>query len=215
MTDQLSLYNGALRFLGQRSLVSLAENRESRRMLDEVWNDGAINACLEQGWWKFATRTVQLTADPSFVSGFGYRYKFDRPTPGDYVRLGGFCADQYLRSTIDAYVVEGGFFYCDVNPVWMAYVSNDPAFGLNYAIWPETFNQFVQAFIGTQAMARFKKTPAEQKGYLDQLRDLKRDARSKDAAEGPVKQMQLGSWARARLGGNLGGDRLRGGRLTG
>lgn len=213
MTDKLSLYNGALRDLGQRSLTSLSENRESRRMLDDVWNDGAQQTILELGWWKFATRTVQLSFNPSFTGPFGYRYQFTRPT--DYVRLGAFASDQYLRGTIDDYVSEGGFFYCDVNPIWMAYVSNDPAFGLNYAIWPGTFNQFAEAWLANEAAARFKKTAAERTELENALTKAKHDALSKDAAEGPVKKMRISGWGRARMGGGFPLDRLRGGRLIG
>ncbi len=39
--DQLSLYNRALLIMGQRFLSDLSEEREPRRLLDQVWNDGA------------------------------------------------------------------------------------------------------------------------------------------------------------------------------
>ena len=34
--DQLSLYNNALTVLGERKIASLTENREPRRVLDDV-----------------------------------------------------------------------------------------------------------------------------------------------------------------------------------
>lgn len=213
MPSKLTLYNGALRMLGQRSLASLAENRESRRNLDESWDDGAQVGILEQGWWKFATRSVQLTFDPSFTRQFGYAYRFTRPD--DYTRLAAFSSDQYLRSTIDDYIVEGGAFYCDVNPLWMSYVSKSVDFGLNYSIWPQTFNEYAQGYLAERAAPRFKLSPAEKKDIHDQVVRLKHDALSKDVAEGPVKKMRVGSWGKARMGGGFPLDRLRGGRLIG
>ena len=41
-SDRLDVYNGALRRLGSRRLASLTENREPRRVLDDIWNNGAL-----------------------------------------------------------------------------------------------------------------------------------------------------------------------------
>jgi hypothetical protein len=38
--SKLKLYNDALGILGERRLASLTENREPRRVLDEVWDAG-------------------------------------------------------------------------------------------------------------------------------------------------------------------------------
>ena len=70
MTDKLSLYNGALLECGERRLGSLTENTEPRHLLDQVWNEGAIRFMLNAGPWRFATRTVELTASTDVVSGW-------------------------------------------------------------------------------------------------------------------------------------------------
>ena len=44
-TDRLKLYNGALTIIGERSIASLTTNEESRRLLDNQWNDGAVRYC--------------------------------------------------------------------------------------------------------------------------------------------------------------------------
>ncbi|HET99682.1 MAG TPA: hypothetical protein ENH89_04810, partial [Aurantimonas coralicida] len=66
-TDQLALYNIALAAVGERSIASLTEGREPRRLLDEIWNRGAgaIEYFLEQGYWNFAIRTVQIDRSTS------------------------------------------------------------------------------------------------------------------------------------------------------
>lgn len=77
--DQLSLYNNALTVLGERKIASLTENREPRRVLDDVWS-GAVKYCLEQGQWKFAIRTSKLTYSTDVNPVFGYRRAFERPS---------------------------------------------------------------------------------------------------------------------------------------
>ena len=97
--DQLGLYNQALYLLGERSLASLTENREPRRILDVVWR-GAVKFCLEQGQWKFALRTSKLTYSTDVIPTFGYSRAFERPT--DCVRLSKMCSDEYLKTPLNA-----------------------------------------------------------------------------------------------------------------
>ena len=58
MTDRLSLYNDALLLCGERALTSLSEDREPRRLLDQIWNSGGVNVCLAEGQWFFAMRAL-------------------------------------------------------------------------------------------------------------------------------------------------------------
>jgi hypothetical protein len=66
-TTKLSLYNGALRELGSRKLSSLSENRESRRVLDDIWDGGFRDEILESGLWTFAVRSIEIDRDSSAV----------------------------------------------------------------------------------------------------------------------------------------------------
>ena len=94
--SQLSLYNGALTILGERKLSSLTENRETQYKLTDIWDNDAVNRCLQMGQWNFAMRAVQLDASPSVTPSFGYQYAFDKPT--DYIRLSGLCTDEYYKN---------------------------------------------------------------------------------------------------------------------
>ena len=59
---KLRAYNGALvEVLGTRPLSSLAEDREPRRVLDQIWAGGAlVRYALERGDWNFATRAIEV-----------------------------------------------------------------------------------------------------------------------------------------------------------
>ena len=54
---RLSLYNDALLSVGQAPLATLTDNVEGRNLLDQVWNNGGVNLCLEEAQWEFAMRT--------------------------------------------------------------------------------------------------------------------------------------------------------------
>ena len=47
MASKLSIYNGALRAIGERRLASLTEDRASRRELDDAYDDVVAN-CLSR-----------------------------------------------------------------------------------------------------------------------------------------------------------------------
>lgn len=199
MTDRLSLYNGALRACGERELASLTEARKPRRLLDAVWNDGIVRWCLEQGFWNFATRTVELEAAPSVEPDFGYRYAFDKPD--DWVRTSAFCADAQFRVPVTAYADEAAFWFCDLPVVYVQYISDDDLYGLNMAAWPETFVKTVQLALANEVV-----TPlTHNEGRAERIgRDLKKslvDARSKDAMNQPTAFRPAGTFVRARLRG--------------
>ena len=127
-TTRLKLYNEALiTFLGERALGSLAENREPRRVLDAVWDNGAIDYCLEQGLWNFATRAQQITYSPSVEPPFGYRYAFTKPD--DYVRTAAVCSDERFNCPLTQYADEGGFWFADLDTLYVKYVSDDDQYG--------------------------------------------------------------------------------------
>lgn len=193
MTDRLSLYNGALQLIDERKLASLTENREPRRKLDDAWNGGAVRYCLEQGLWNFATRSVMIDYDSDFTAPFGFRNRFTKPD--DYVRTAAICSDEYFTSSVTSYSDERRAIFCDLETLYVQFVSDDAAYGNDLSNWPETFTQYVESYLA------FKISP---KGMRDDLKkEMKRrliDARSKDAMEQPVKFPPRGGWANSRLG---------------
>jgi len=78
MATKLGLFNGALLMLGERSLATLTENREPRRLLDIVWDGGGVRTCLEAGIWNFAVRAARIEYDPSAEPGFGLDRAFTK-----------------------------------------------------------------------------------------------------------------------------------------
>jgi hypothetical protein len=200
VTDKLGLYNGALRILKERRLASLGENREARRLLDEVYSDGttqgAVIACLEMGQWTFATRSGQLDYSPSVTPAFGYSYAFDQPA--DMVNICGIWADERMQQPLLDYRDERRFWYCDNQTIYIAYVSKDANYGIDLSLWPESFQSMVEAYLAKEIAGNL--TNGDDKVILAEkaFEAARTEARSKDAMKKPTAFLPPGTWATAR-----------------
>lgn len=202
VSSRLSLYNGALRELGSREIASLTEGRESRRVMDGIWNDGAVNYCLLQGFWKWSIRSQMITYDPNVSPGFGYQYAFE--LPDDFIRIYSICSDEDFDNPIIRYSDEAGYIYTDYDTIYLQYVSNDTDYGLNYSLWPEAFVQYVQQYMASQGCIRLTQNQSKKDAIDKALKKSLIDARSKDAMNMPVKFMHPGTWTMSRVRGRWG-----------
>lgn len=200
MTDTLSLYNGALRNCSERKLASLTEGVESRRLLDDIWNDGAVRYVLELGQWNFAVRTSMLTYSPSVSNpAFGYRYAVDRPS--DLVRLIAISGDEYFHMPLTAYRPEGAYFWSDLDTMYIQYVSDDDAYGADMSLWPQSFVKLFEAYLARELAPRLKNFSDTDRVNSEFMRKLA-DAKAKDAMEGPSQMPPAGNWVRSRSRGS-------------
>lgn len=196
MTTRLQLYNNSLLILGERKLASLSENRESRRVLDQVWDDGFVNNCLEEGLWNFAMKSIQLDYEPSITPEFGYNRAFERPT--DYVRTAAICSDEFFNDPLLEYSDEANHWFANIDTVYIKYVSDDEDYGSNLSIWPETFSQFAQGYMASLINMRITQSENKQEKLDKDLKRLLINARSKDAMAEATQFMPRGTWARSR-----------------
>lgn len=223
-TTRLQIYNGALQICKERSLTSLTENSKALRELDQVWNDGGIDYCLEQGQWYFAMRSIQLGYDPDEDPQFGYVYAFSKPD--DWILTSGLCSDERFTTALTDYVDEAGFWRADITPLYIKYVSNDDAFGNNLGIWPSSFTEFVQAYFASKVVLNLSGagklaeaimgTGGDERNGI--LYHRKLVAKSRAAMTQGTTYPATGSWVRARVGARKRGpmgDGGTGGALTG
>lgn len=204
MTDQLSLYNGALRLLKERKLASLTEGRESRRLLDDAWGDGrtygSVAYCLQDGQWAHARRTVQIDYSPSISPSFGYSYAFDHPT--DMVKPVAICSDERMQQPLLQYQDEGSYWYCDLQTIYVTYISNGATFGGDMSRWSEKFVKLVEAHLATEIAPNLTNSDGAIKLADIAYSRAVRAARSDDAMRQPTRFMPPGSWSTARRGGS-------------
>lgn len=141
MTDQLSLYNGALQKVGQPRLVALTDEGPARRALDDCYAK-VVKGCLEAGLWNFAMRFAEATTSPSVAANYGYRYVFDKPD--DWLRTAGVWEDGDKRSPLLDYDDRGSHWMANQETIYVQWVSNDEDYGLDLGLWPESFVEFVE-----------------------------------------------------------------------
>jgi hypothetical protein len=211
-TSRLAIYNGAVRLCGERKLSSVSEDRKSRRLLDGVWDDGGVRLCLEMGQWRFALRTVEIAKTDDFTREFGFSNAFTKPT--DLVRLVGLSHDEYFSTPFNQYTDEGDYWFADVDPLYVRYVSDDDEYGMDFAKWPESFNKFAQSYFAHEIVTDLTSDKEKWAIVEKTMRQRLTIARSNDAMKDPAKPLPTGSWVNSRAGRGR-SDRGNPGSLTG
>lgn len=207
MTTRLSVYNDALLYCGERALASLTEEREPRRLLDQVWNNGGLDDCLEQGQWYFAMRTIRIDYDTALDPEYGYQRVFSKPD--DWIITCSLCSDEYFQVPLLRYTDERGYWYADEDQLYVSYVSNDSNYGSDMSLWPNTFKEFVACHFASKIA--WKLTGATDKiGFIKKEREkLLTEAKNKNLMALPTTFPAKGGWSQAR---NRFGSRDRGNR---
>lgn len=206
-TDRLKLYNGACLLLGELGLnttTGLTENREIRSLLDAVWDDGGVRFCLEQGQWHFAMRTSRFDYDSSVTTQFGFTRAFAKPP--DWVSTSGMFSEDHLQNPLLQYADEAGYWYADVDEIYVRYISDDSAYGTNYANWPASFADYVKAYFAGRIVHRIPSasgkiefllgpTGRPDRGWVNHCLNI---AKNKAAMALPTTFPSRGTWAAAR-----------------
>lgn len=198
-TSRITLYNGALRLLGDRLLTSLVGNNESRRMLDASWDDNVVNRALEAGQWNFATRGMMYDYSPSVEPEFGYQRAFNKPD--DFVRTVAVCQDEYFRVPLTQYSDEAGYWFADLDTIYIKYVSNGATYGGDMARWPQSFVKYVEALLAADIAMPLKQNKQSRDDMLKIGEYLLVEAKSQNAMADPAKFLPTSSWVNARAGG--------------
>lgn len=200
--DQLDLYQRALLHLGERALASLTEAVPARRYLDGIWNSGAATlASLENGQWNFATRPAAFTYSPSVEPAFGYSRAFNKPT--DWVRTTAVSYDGYFENRLERYLDAAGFWFADLDTIYVKYVSKDAAYGLNIALWPESFINAHALYLAQMVCIRITGDKAKKEEMDIAYRLACEHADAIDGTNKPTILLPSGTWLGARRGNAL------------
>lgn len=198
MATKLSLFDDALLLCGERALSSLTEVREPRRLLDQVWSNGGVNYCLSQGLWHFALRSVQLDYDTNEDPQIGLNYAFS--TPSDWLTTAAICADEYFRDPMTEYVYEGGYWYADISPIYVRYVSSGLLYGGNIADWPVPFKEYCAAHFASKIVRKVTGDKDRVAFVVDEVKRTKHEAKSNGLMSQPTVFYPEGRWVRHRRG---------------
>lgn len=195
---QLQLYNDALMLCEERILASTSEPRKPRYLLDAVFSGGGVNACLEEADWIFARRTEQIVYDPSIQPSFGYIHAFQHPS--DWLRTSAISFDPYFESNLTQYQDEAGYWWSDLDTIYVKYISSDPAYGGNMALWSEAFKQFAAAHFASKIVGSLTHSQDIKDRVAAERKRTVEAARGKDGMNEPPGFFTRGQLSRARQG---------------
>lgn len=151
-TTKLGVFNNALTLLGERKLAGIYEARTPRYTLDDVWNLGAVDYCLELAKPRFAHKTVALTspvvsADTALDSVYAI--------PSDYVSIVEVYSDAALTEKVDRYMIEGRTILTNVpTTIYLRYVTNSKSLSQ----WNSAFSQMVVAYLAKETASKLNPT---------------------------------------------------------
>lgn len=200
-THKLGVYNGALRRLGSRPLASLTESRKPRRVMDGIWdNEAFVTSALEKGEWNFAIRSVEGVYSTSVEPPFGFRRAYNKPD--DLCRLAALSPDEYFRRPLvhDEYVDEAGYFFTDLDVIYMRYVSNGESYGFNSAEWTQAFRDYLESAMAWEACETITNSTSKRDRAQRDMEIALTQAKSLDAMQEGVKFLPAGSWVTAKSG---------------
>ncbi len=198
MPSKLSIYNGTLNVLGERNLASLTENREPRYKLDDIYDNDMIDRVLQHGQWKFAKRTTELQASTSITPAFGYQFAFELPT--DFIRTLAVASDAFFIQPLTQYDKEGSTIFCEIETLYLMYVSNDGQYGNDLSLWPGNFTEYVEHYMARKVAPTLTGLDYSDTALKKQVMDALSEAKATDAMEGPTKFPPKGNWASSRQG---------------
>lgn len=186
MATQLGIYNMALTHLGLSNILTIGEDRESRRVFDAIWSSVKAH-CLEQGMWVFALRSATIASTTLPAINYGHTYAHTKPSDCVYTYLVSANSSLYPQLTAEAMVEAEGLYFANATPLYVRYSSNDAAFGGAESRWSESFAQYVAAFLASQSCYRLTKSPdlkVALAGISDQLRQMAVNTSSVNATIG-------------------------------
>ena len=200
MASKLLVYNAALLLCGERKLGSLTENREPRRLLDDVFDGGAIKTCLEAAFWNFGTRSLRIEFDPSVAPDFGFTRAFVKPS--DWARTAVVSASEYFRPPFkdDQFADEAGHWFADIDTLYVKMVSNGADYGGDLGNWTESFARYFEAYLASRVAWKITRDKTTVAAINDEMKRRLKGAAAKDAMNSGTSVPPEGSWNRARHG---------------
>lgn len=193
--SRLGIYNGALRYLQERKLASLTENREPRRYMDDEFA-GNVEFCISQGNWNFAMREAQFSASETILPNFGFAYAF--PKPLDWNHTFQVADNESYNPLLRYYTDQNAIWYADISPIYVRYVSIDPHYGWNMALWTPGFIEYVEVRLAWLLAPRIMQNAQKVQAIAATMKTTKAQAINKDSQDLPPGQIPFGTWTQSR-----------------
>lgn len=202
MATKQQLYRSAALILKQNSVSMTVTDDEAMVNTFNLVYDEAIRFALANGDWNFATRTVSIEASADVSSEIN-DFSFAIPKPNDYAgRIVAISGNQRFDPPVDDYHEDGGFsgnIWCDVDPLYLRYISNSSEYGLNLADWSPSFERYFEYELAERARGMLTNmSAAEDERFEKKYKRALNDARAKDARNQGAQKLPQGRLVQAR-----------------
>jgi hypothetical protein len=206
MASKLGIYKAALRYLGNAAgVASLTEASPARYALDDAWQESG-EYMLAKGLWNFAIRASEFQHDEDVEPLFGYQYAFSKPD--DWVRTVSISSDPAFQVGFEDYNDETDYWYANVDPIYVRYVSNDDDYGWNIGKWRQPFAQAFAAYLAFQCVLPISSDKGSRNDLFNLSKALLTEAKTLDAVDDKVDYSPSGRLVSSRLRrGSLSGTR--------
>ena len=200
MATKLGLYKGAAIKCKHRLLSALTDDDESRYLLDAVYSD-VLSYCLAAGSWNFAGRSAAIEKSTAVQPSFGYSYAVEKPS--DWVRSVSISGNGDFWSILGAgeYVDEGEYWNCNVDPLYVRYISDGTTYGGDLSLWSAAFADYVEWELAFRIAPHLTSMGASELQEMERKRDKAlRFARGLDASNQAPDRKPVGRLVLARTG---------------
>ena len=143
-------------------------------------------------------QSIELTYSPSIDPAFGFRYAFDKPS--DWVRTAIVSADENFTDELLNYEDQGAYWYSDHETIYVRYISDDNAFGMDIANWPANFTRYVEHYFAFRIAKATSNSNTDVELLETKVKRLLNEAKATDAMDESTKVLKPGSWSSARVG---------------
>lgn len=202
MSTQLSVFNGALRLLGEASIDDVDDTNKPAPALRDAWED-VVRYALEVHNWNFASKRAELqriTATPA------HSYDYYYAKPSDWQRTISIrdIADDHGETIIYSVDEGGGDEYpkgliaTSVSSIFMRYISSD--YMTKVGNWPETFARFVSSLLAEETCSEITGNNSKMDYIEGKIRRRKHDAINWDAAMNQPRFTRPGRLVLSRYG---------------
>ena len=200
-TTKLAIYKKAIRSIKQTPIGALTDDVQVRHRCDDEY-DGVLAWLLEQAFWRTAMRSAQITQNEAIDPAFAFDYAHDLPS--DFVRRETISASEFLDPPLDeqiggpGYLIEGGYIWANVTPLYMRYVSNDASYGYDLTLWTDGMAEAAGLQLGSR-IAPYVAASAEMAEELHEASMVRVGrAATFDSLQQTTRRMREGTWSKVR-----------------
>jgi hypothetical protein len=201
-TTKLQLYKRAIELCEQTPISSLTDNVTTRHRCD-IHYDDVLQWMMEQAFWNCAMRTLEITQNTAVSPAFGFEYAHDKPT--DFIRKYVISGSEFLKPPLDeqdnanAYLIESGYIWASITPIYLRYVSNDSAYGYNLGNWTEGMAKAAAHELAARIATTVTGSSEKAKDLHEEAYMLAGKAATYDAMQQPTQVVREGRWTKNRF----------------